>query len=96
MTKCDFCDEHAKYDGKTKLGPWAFMCEQHFIRYGTAVPGLYSILDKSVTTKICCRCNTAKPLSDFYAYNDAHGVHRLRPECKECNLARRKIASLHR
>jgi hypothetical protein len=33
---CDFCKyfEHkyvsAKYDGKTKRGPWAYMCKKHF------------------------------------------------------------------
>lgn len=35
---CDFCKrEHkqkAVYDGKTSLGVWAFMCEEHFNRYG--------------------------------------------------------------
>lgn len=32
--KCDFCYSIAKYDGKTKTGPWAFMCNQHFKQYG--------------------------------------------------------------
>lgn len=32
---CDFCaaaglDVEAKYDGKTVLGPWAYMCDDHF------------------------------------------------------------------
>ena len=36
---CDFCREvgiekPAKYDAKTKMGPWASMCEAHNYRYG--------------------------------------------------------------
>ncbi len=32
---CDFCaarlvEREAKYDGKTDMGPWALMCENHF------------------------------------------------------------------
>lgn len=34
MEKCDFCKEIAMYDGKTKIGPWAFMCLKHFKEYG--------------------------------------------------------------
>jgi len=34
LPKCDFCEEKAKYDGKTLLGPWGFMCEKHFQRHG--------------------------------------------------------------
>lgn len=32
--KCDFCGKEAEYDGKTKFGPWAYMCQQCFARYG--------------------------------------------------------------
>lgn len=28
--KCDFCDKQAKFDAKTKFGPWAYMCDHHF------------------------------------------------------------------
>jgi len=31
---CDFCRREAKYDGKTKMGPWAYMCEFHFRQFG--------------------------------------------------------------
>ena len=34
LPKCDFCDRQAAYDGKTKMGPWANMCEAHFNVYG--------------------------------------------------------------
>jgi hypothetical protein len=37
---CDFCDSQASYDGKTKIGPWANMCETHFVEHGTGLgPG---------------------------------------------------------
>lgn len=42
--KCDFCKAPAIYDGKTQLGPWAFMCEKCYKRYGT---GLRTILYKA-------------------------------------------------
>lgn len=31
---CDWCLTVAKYDGKTKMGPWGYMCNQHFKQYG--------------------------------------------------------------
>ena len=42
LPDCDFCIEQgvscaAKYDGKTILGPWAYMCDAHFQRYGVGL-----------------------------------------------------------
>lgn len=42
LPKCDFCKKNgteadAHYDGKTTLGPWAFMCTPHFSTYGTGL-----------------------------------------------------------
>ena len=34
IPNCDFCESEAKYDGKTRLGPWANMCSMHFKQYG--------------------------------------------------------------
>jgi hypothetical protein len=39
---CDFCaqsgvDTPAEYDGKTDMGPWAYMCAAHFCKYGVGV-----------------------------------------------------------
>jgi hypothetical protein len=39
LPKCNFCEEQgrareAHYDGKTVLGPWAYMCNEHYISYG--------------------------------------------------------------
>ena len=34
LPDCDFCGETAKYDGRTKLGPWANMCQYCFNIYG--------------------------------------------------------------
>lgn len=31
---CDFCPESGIYDGKTRMGPWANMCEGHLHDYG--------------------------------------------------------------
>ena len=37
LPKCDFCDRPALYDGKTRMGPWANMCETHFNSHGIGV-----------------------------------------------------------
>lgn len=37
LPKCDFCEETAAYDGRTKMGPWAYMCELHFKAYGVGL-----------------------------------------------------------
>lgn len=36
MPNCDMphCKRQARYDAKTKMGPWAYMCNQHFESYG--------------------------------------------------------------
>lgn len=37
LPKCDFCSERAKYDGKTKNGQWANMCQKDFDEYGVGL-----------------------------------------------------------
>ena len=37
LPKCDFCDDTARYDGRTALGPSAYMCECHFRQYGVGL-----------------------------------------------------------
>lgn len=34
LPSCSFCGGVAKYDGKTKLGPWANMCQSCFKEHG--------------------------------------------------------------
>lgn len=39
---CNFCDEEGKqvqasYDGRTKVGSWAYMCEDHFNEHGVGL-----------------------------------------------------------
>ncbi len=39
MPNCDLCSQEgntvkAVYDGKTRMGPWAYMCEDHYQRFG--------------------------------------------------------------
>jgi len=34
LPNCDFCPKEALYDGKTKFGDWAYMCQNHFNLYG--------------------------------------------------------------
>ena len=44
LPQCDFCKQdptvmyqEAHYDGKTKMGPWANMCREHFRQFGTGL-----------------------------------------------------------
>lgn len=42
LPKCDFCkmdgvDKAAKYDGRTKAGRWANMCQEHFDEHGVGL-----------------------------------------------------------
>lgn len=42
LPNCDFCTSRgetrsARYDGKTKLGPWANMCNKDFNEYGVGL-----------------------------------------------------------
>ena len=40
MPKCDFDHDEpadAKYDGRTWLGPWAYMCDRHFEALGVGL-----------------------------------------------------------
>lgn len=30
IPRCDFCLNPAAYDGKTRMGSWAYMCKTHF------------------------------------------------------------------
>jgi len=32
--KCNFCGRLAQYDGRTRFGPWAYMCQECFKRHG--------------------------------------------------------------
>jgi len=34
LSNCDFCKKSTLVDGKTKQGPWANMCEDHFLIHG--------------------------------------------------------------
>ena len=34
LPKCDFCDKLAAYDAKTRSGPWANMCHEHYAKHG--------------------------------------------------------------
>ena len=37
--KCDLCQDgtEAVYDAKTKMGPWGYLCQAHFDKYGVGL-----------------------------------------------------------
>lgn len=90
--KCDFCKKPATYDTKTVLGPWAYVCDEHFEKYSVKTEGLYKKVEppEQELIRTCIICRNKKPLSDFYVYTDAAGVERYRRECKVCNLITKK------
>lgn len=61
MPKCNFCKNPAIYDGKTKFGPWAYMCEHHFkekgirlgIGFGQKLAVKLSLSDRDKLSKEC-------------------------------------------
>lgn len=40
MPGCQMCKKVAKYDAKTKMGPWAYVCPFHFVNDCNVKPGL--------------------------------------------------------
>jgi hypothetical protein len=97
MNKCDFCNQPAKYDGKTLLGPWGYMCQKHFDMVGTKVRGLYTVLPEAkLPEKRCTKCGTLKPISAFLFYMDQSGKKIYHNECYSCNPTNRLIASIKR
>lgn len=37
LPTCDYCALDASFDGKTKAGPWANMCDRHFSHHGVGL-----------------------------------------------------------
>jgi len=37
MCKSGFIKRKARYDGRTRMGPWAYMCKVHFRLYGVGL-----------------------------------------------------------
>lgn len=37
LPKCSFCSRIARFDGKTTMGPWGYMCSGHFKLYGVGL-----------------------------------------------------------
>ena len=65
---CDLCKQEgienrkAAVDGKTKMGPWAYMCEEHFQECGVGLgTGLGQRLILAERPKHCpaCKCKVA-------------------------------------
>lgn len=89
--KCDFCDATATWDAKTIYGPWAYLCDAHFEKLGSKLPGQAVRLEPVVqASKKCSLCGQEKPLDQYYKYVDGRGVLRYRTECIACNLAEKK------
>ena len=42
--KCDICGKPAVYDGKTKNGPWGYLCQKCFEKYGDKRKGMFTTL----------------------------------------------------
>ena len=37
LPDCDICGEPARYDAKTKQGPWGYLCPDHFSSMGVGL-----------------------------------------------------------
>ncbi len=40
LPPCNFCEDEAIYDGKTIMGPWAYMCQPCWDRNSLRVTGV--------------------------------------------------------
>lgn len=54
---CDICEidgterKPASYDAKSLLGPWAYMCDDHYILWADRTPGFSTKLKTEVVDK---------------------------------------------
>ena len=89
LPKCDFCSSQAHYDGKTRMGPWAWMCPAHFRAYGIGLGlgrGQKLILSNPVQVKpgetcyFCAIKGTAKKKPLFWVKWGQRNV----PACVVC------------
>jgi len=85
---CDFCKQPAIYRAMTKAGVPANLCEVHMCKHGVVET---AVKIPSALTKVCSKCNTAKPITEFYTYTDKAGKERKRPECRTCYQHQRKV-----
>jgi hypothetical protein len=37
LPRCELCTEPAHYDAATKIGPWAYLCEEHYSVHGVGL-----------------------------------------------------------
>jgi hypothetical protein len=60
LPQCQFCKKNAAYDGRTKNGPWAFMCEECWVEHGVGQTGTgYGqrlVLNDAPIVVVCGRC----------------------------------------
>lgn len=86
LPDCDYCKqegrtppEKAEYDGKTKHGPWAYMCEEHFNKYGV---GLGTGLGQKLVRPI-------RPECDHVWENKSYDLSGKTVYCIKCGETRR-------
>jgi len=74
---CSFCDKEAHYDGKTKMGPWADMCEDHFREYGIGLG--VGRGQRLIVAPFPCPC--CGVMIEPEGMVDADGCYDVCPEC---------------
>lgn len=89
--RCDYCDNPAAWQGTPPFGRKICLCETHYRRQPLDDTCSWTPLINNGPKRKCVCCGKVKPLNSFYRYFDSRGVERFRNECKECNLARRRI-----
>ena len=69
LPNCDFCGAAAHYDGKTKIGPWANMCENCFKKLGVGLglgkgQKLVALVSATKTCEECGACDGEPEMVD--------------------------------
>lgn len=76
LPKCNFCPDEAHYDGATLMGPWADMCESHFLAYGVGLgtgKGQKYIVGEEPERDRHAEAREAVKAGDWEAFEDACG-----------------------
>lgn len=79
LPTCSFCDKQAYYDGRTNMGMWANMCEDHFKQYGVGL-GVGRGQRLVVVPLPCPLCGA---MIEPEGKVDADGCYSVCPECGE-------------
>lgn len=76
LPKCNFCPADAHYDGQTRMGRWANMCDDHFNAHGVGLGtgrGQMLMVGDAPARDRAAEAHAAWRAGDWEAFEDAVG-----------------------